>query len=1804
MPNSYRIRTQVGVDKYINVNLDQDFEFLEILSLKILTTDLYTRFCSDYGVVVGRVLVNGGFGVPNARVSVFLPLEEGDELNPVIRDLYPYQNLSDRNLDGYRYNLLPSAPSYSKHVNTGTFPTREDALLNQSWIEVYDKYYRFTVKTNESGDFMIFGVPTGDQTLVMDVDLSDIGCFSLNPQDLIIQGVATAEQVNGSQFKSSTNLDELPQIQNLNFNVDVRPLWGDEDQCQIGITRVDFDLTKLANIKVQPSAVFMGSIMSTTDEDAVSSIFSTINTATGLSFGSVCKPKNNTGNLCELISGPGQILAIRQTIFADEDGLPILEPYSFADNGKVIDDNGAYVINVPMNLDYVTTDEFGNQFISNDPKIGIPTKGKYRFKMKWVNEQGLSNSYVRASYLVPNVKEHGWFLGSQSDPLTVFTGVEQDIVYPAGTTTEIYTAAFNQGVSQITTENVESYSITINGVPYYENLNSILLNNGDAMAITIVPIDASQQSIVSFTYYVRELFDLLRSYSFSLDWSDYVDPLSAINCEDSFYEFDYNKVYTTALFIDRYKNGVGRAKHLGIKEIDDRSCKTTTNTYPVNDIIRNFDFLFFAFNLLINILTPVFIFVLFMAHFAYWILELINEDAPQLSIRLSLPMINYPECTACDCNCNTDDSLISVLEGSGMFAPINSSDNFNLDNTTLVNLWQINVNGTATDDLEGGDLNCGNSGPGPNHKYSSIESLVLNGVITSNVGQRSRRDLINTMIGYDYTTSETNGISLISTNLLLPGSSSGLGDLFLRRAPQTFLISASKDGTGDDPRYWAFPLKESFAQKLNSFNLRDKFFNNPLYPNNPQSQSLQQQLTQIPINRVQTTVNPNLGSQPFYDQLMVIFAEPGTLSDMGIGQLVTFQNPNISPSNILLTGATENQFGTFAVTGHTTLGQQTKVIDYADYNNFNSTTPLQSTIEIIQNSKYGNTGVQQEEDYLRYQTDLEYFQVVTGLTVSDFGNLSNFIPQYFPKEVLNHFQWLRIPNCGTLGSNNGNSFDLYEMKPTRFALNNQGSYEVIFLTRGVDPNTDKQTIRYDLSLYFGITTPNTITIEGSYYLNQPIQTSSSPTKPKTHTGNNQTTGLYFPSFTFTITPTSVNPNNYTAFTSTMPYYYLCPDELFANSSNNSYTPSNVVGLVNNYNMTAGSLYISNPSYLLPQIGTSNGYGLDYDYYYAGGSYIATNNNTIVNENMRQKTNINGQSNQSAQYFGNSNNNNEWFYKTNYLYSPGYLGYYLTSQFVGGLLPNPVGFTDSTNIIMRSDRIPTSTNIQTPSGSNPTSRTMFGLHQNTNFSFYRYDETNNTTVINPIFDAGSVIEVKTDQNTDIGDLLDTLDCNGMVSLQCYSGSGTNIGVNTDCDLPPDRVKNGCYCLLNPNSDDKYLFGGAFESDLQLLLEWKARFTITFAACRGVFAQVFQNNWVNGNLYMPAFLKRTSFNLQGDASYQYCKDIAVFNPFSNSFFYRSSPYNDSSGNFVGKNKPPTPLQVDYGYNDKQILFPTTVVDLGPRDSFIKEICCSGNFGSYYADQLKSTSSQDNSDIIQIGFLSRIIDNTTIQSLLPNNNDEGVSIEQFFNNTRGGSRIDGDFSQMLSINSEWKILPFVSDIVNSSDQIFIGKETPSPSSKPVFGVFFNQSQDSLRYRKIMSPGVETYQFTPVLVEEDFGYPKSQVVPFYKWKISSSSVIFGTENNNWFTNTPGGSFFTKKYQDLDFVAPNEKYTTTTTKLGYITNYYSNGTTNPNSGNVTNGVPGGNPVVVGAPYHFYFGLNVGKTALDIFYKLYVEVQD
>jgi hypothetical protein len=62
MMQKHRIYTNVGRDQKINVEIKQDFDLMEILSLKFSQKDIYASgICSEYGVVVGRVSANSGF---------------------------------------------------------------------------------------------------------------------------------------------------------------------------------------------------------------------------------------------------------------------------------------------------------------------------------------------------------------------------------------------------------------------------------------------------------------------------------------------------------------------------------------------------------------------------------------------------------------------------------------------------------------------------------------------------------------------------------------------------------------------------------------------------------------------------------------------------------------------------------------------------------------------------------------------------------------------------------------------------------------------------------------------------------------------------------------------------------------------------------------------------------------------------------------------------------------------------------------------------------------------------------------------------------------------------------------------------------------------------------------------------------------------------------------------------------------------------------------------------------------------------------------------------------------------------------------------------------------------------------------------------------------------------------------------------------------------------------------------------------------------------------------------------------------
>ena len=140
---TYRIKTKIGTtDGFINVdtNLVQDYDVLDILSVKISSSETYKLHNSNYGVVVWRVLANNGFGVPNAKISIFIEADSND--GDKVRELYPFTNTYSKNSNGVRYNLLPDDKVADCHQVVGTFPNKRYMLDNDVVLEVFDKYYK------------------------------------------------------------------------------------------------------------------------------------------------------------------------------------------------------------------------------------------------------------------------------------------------------------------------------------------------------------------------------------------------------------------------------------------------------------------------------------------------------------------------------------------------------------------------------------------------------------------------------------------------------------------------------------------------------------------------------------------------------------------------------------------------------------------------------------------------------------------------------------------------------------------------------------------------------------------------------------------------------------------------------------------------------------------------------------------------------------------------------------------------------------------------------------------------------------------------------------------------------------------------------------------------------------------------------------------------------------------------------------------------------------------------------------------------------------------------------------------------------------------------------------------------------------------------------------------------------------------------------------------------------------------------------------------------------------------------------
>ena len=1775
MSNSYRIRTKVGVDTSLKVMIDQEFEYLEILSLKILQSDIYTRQCADYGVVVGRVSVNNGFGLPNAKVSIFIPLDAVDKEDPVTSNIYPYTNLYDVNDDGYRYNLLPYKPSYSAHVPTGTFFTRRDVLISPVLGDIYDKYYKYNAVTNKSGDYMIFGVPVGSHTIVVDIDLSDIGEFSLSPQDLIRMGVATENQVDGTKFRSSTNLGELPQIVSIKRTIEIEPLWGQPEICNLGITRTDFDLTGEANIDIRPTAIFMGSMISDSDSNAIRS-------------GNGGRPTRGSGFLCNVTTGPGEILAIRQTIQEDSIGRPILESYGLEGGGTIIDENGTWMVDVPMNLDYYITNEFGEQVLSPDPEKGIPTKGKYRFKVKWSQSPSASASTKRANYLVPNIKD--W--GETGDPQL-------------------------------------------------------------------------QQ----------------KSYAFSLNWDDYGDDTSypemiqeAIDCKDRFYMMQYNKVYTVSQFIDEYRRG-SYQRFTGIKNILDDVCESENNRYPTNDGYFRFDFFYVLFSFLSIILTPIFYAIILLLHIVYFIVWILRLFFLFLSIYYFVVSIQH----------------FAASIGVG-FGVVTIPGNLLLGATyllfaalcvyILLQLMKINLSGIAVPILTYPDCNmcdCKQGDPvdenpdedgGDKDLSSGNEDIVPCPTIFKDELSRSALSIGNPILTVStlgpWKIPKTATTTYNSFNYSYPLSSA-------RRLPINYEFTGRYfDGETGNPGYGVpYPAVQQglpsytwittglpIADRINLFNVKAKYFD--AGSNNPGGG----------VNRVRVTYQPqsNLGKK-HYDNTIVILCDKATLKKYTSGQMISFQNPSFSKdpntnSPIL------NYAGNYAITGTTGLvrpltgttatGTITVPVSYASFDGNSTVSGPTSTynVTLTGNTKYN--------ELYRFPTDVEYFQVITGMTYSAFTSMCSTTP------IAGSLNERYIRNVTTLhnimynnDTDNGSSDPIsYYLRPID-SIKNNASIGVIILNRGVDPYTDKINIEYGLGKLFGFSNEDAVSFTAMTRMNIPIQKgflniSHSKTDYPSSTINGVTTGdalgtdtytgnkLYYDSYLFTpqannvlgsVTgysddmTTIITTDNvlisagYSGFNSNLISYYSSLD-----NRSGSFTPSCInVGTTANPKVNNASVAKINST--------------------LGISVSSQNNFTKNIESIKSSDKLEG----ACQ---NCNDRGDIFYLrfgSPYTLSnnaQGYLpleiveggsimammGYFSRAKHTcyrrraqcGGwnanhklrgvriddVIPmeatiqtyyfsptyestgNTLNFSTSSSgkvKIMRGDRLPTST-VPLEFCCN-----SWVLQKNYNFQAYLIPDKGVVGITSTVGSTGTVGSGASEDNSEdlknqknINALFTTFTCNGSANLECYRQQCLPRNGANNAILTLDRSKSrflgktifskGCYKFVT-------VVFLSLINDWALMSEWIARNMVMLGACRNVFSHTFSNNWVNGNLYVMSF-KNDTIGFSSPTSstpnapiFRYPTEVVIRHASSQNFYYRCAGYDGDSKQF-----------------SKHIKYPTTIIDLGPRSNFLQEIVMSDEYDGYIVNKLDSSTYTHVDEILNLFIISRFLNNDFLENLL------GLNIMQYFN-TRSRLKFDSDYSQLISISSELGIAAFQSS--NYPDE-------PAPKQSPIYigcdgliGIFFSSDTQT---RDFLTPKRTIIDPTGLVSNQGCSLSNfpiySQEVPLSQWKIENGSSIFGTDGNEWFAEGDASYIYSSKYQSLDRLEANSRYfrnygITIVDDKGFIyavdgagdliaaTSAWSQNTQTIDKQLVT----------VGAPFHFYFGLKRGASSFDRFKGKWINTE-
>jgi hypothetical protein len=201
-------------DIYLDIDIVKTFDFLDTLTIRNVLQGEWSDQESSTGVIVGRLVAiqkisdeNGNkieIPLKNCPVSIFNPSDT-------------FQSPSDIDDDGNRLslNVLASAKE-EEYFDKISYKTDLNFLRDYSNVENIPSHFKYTSTTNENGEFVMYDVPVGTQTFIIEVDL-------------LKQGLSKDEvALNFFSYPAEENpiVDTVPHYVYKQFQVNVLPSWG------------------------------------------------------------------------------------------------------------------------------------------------------------------------------------------------------------------------------------------------------------------------------------------------------------------------------------------------------------------------------------------------------------------------------------------------------------------------------------------------------------------------------------------------------------------------------------------------------------------------------------------------------------------------------------------------------------------------------------------------------------------------------------------------------------------------------------------------------------------------------------------------------------------------------------------------------------------------------------------------------------------------------------------------------------------------------------------------------------------------------------------------------------------------------------------------------------------------------------------------------------------------------------------------------------------------------------------------------------------------------------------------------------------------------------------------------------------------------------------------------------------------------------------------------------------------------------------------------------------------------------------